>query len=166
MFSSLSIYTESKSTTLKIQYKHVHWWAVQTCLSPGNFPGFRHTQSYPCCLTWLQMWSEHCHHEPWELEWLPGMESISGVISLNSTQTSLLVRRNTGTCPMTFLDRRRPQYSSYSWTAQTSKKRHKIGQCFFFSLLDHMSLFISIIKLLVFTSTPCRAVFVSRLRAI
>lgn len=91
------------------------------------------------------------------------MESISGVISLNSTQTPLLLRRNTGTCPMTLLDRQGPQYSSYSWTAQTSKKRHKIGQCFFFSLLDHMSLFISIIKLLVFTSTPCRAVFVSRL---
>lgn len=45
------------------------------------------------------------------------------------------------------------------------KMRHRIGQCFFFSLLDHVSLFISIIELLIFTSTPCRAVFVSRLEA-
>lgn len=45
------------------------------------------------------------------------------------------------------------------------KKRHKIGPCFFFSLLDHVSLFISIIEFLIFTSTPCRAVFVSRLEA-
>lgn len=163
MFSNLSIYTESKWTTLKIKYKPVHWWSVQICLSLGNFLGFRNTWSHPCCLTWLQMWSMHCHSEPQEFEQLSHMETISGVISLNSTQTPLLVRKNTGTCPITFPDRRGPQYSSYSWTDWTSKKRHKIVQCFFFSLLDHMSLFIGIIKLLIFTSTPCRTVFVSRL---
>lgn len=71
--------------------------------------------------------------------------------------------KNTGTCPITFPDRRGPQYLSYSWTDWTSKKRHQTGQCSFFPLLDHVSLFISIIKLLIFTSTPCRTVFVSRL---
>lgn len=45
------------------------------------------------------------------------------------------------------------------------KKRHKIGQSLLFSLLDHVSLFISVIELLIFTATPCRAVFVSRLEA-
>lgn len=109
------------------------------------------------------MLSMRCPSEPQEFEWLSRMESVSVVVSLNSTQTPLLVRKNTGTCPVILPDRRGPLYSSYSWTDWTSKKRHKIGQCFFFSLLDHMSLFISIIKLLIFTSTPCRTVFVSRL---
>lgn len=142
----------------------MHWWSVQICLSLGYFLGFWNTSSHSCCLTWLQMQPVHCHSEPQELEWLPHRESISDVMSLNSAQIPLLVRKNTGTCPITLPGK---QGSSVlviqlNWLG---KNRHNIGWCFFFSLLDHMSLFISIIKLLIFTSTPCRTVFVSRLEA-
>lgn len=142
---------------------HVHWWSVQICLSLGYFLGFWYI--IPLLLSHLASNAVHALSF-WTTR--TGMAASSG-----EHQWCHQSEQYSNPSPSKEKHRHLPNYTA--WQARSpvlviqldwlGKMRHRIGQCFFFSLLDHVSLFISIIELLIFTSTPCRAVFVSRLEA-